>query len=122
MSVTGNLPINNINTNSTTAYFNNFFNPNFTISQNVDDTIVGYFQSVTGNKESGAALAASVIYTAQTQGIDPMTILDEFRKLNKNELNAYLTMFLNLNRVNTSLLGLSNSPQLNKYIARSILA
>ena len=53
---------------------------------------------------------------------NPITILDEFRKLNKNELNAYLTMFLNLNRVGTSLLGLSNSPQLNKYIARSILA
>lgn len=122
MSVTGNLPISNINTNSTTAYFNNFFTPDYTISQNVDDTIVGYFQTITGNKESGTALAASVIYTAQTQGIDPITILDEFRKLNKNELNAYLTMFLNLNRVGTSLLGLSNSPQLNKYIARSILA
>jgi hypothetical protein len=122
MSVTGNLPFNNINTNSTTAYFNNFFKPNFTVSQNVDDAIVGYFQTMTGNKESGAALAASVIYTAQTQDIDPILLLDEFRKLNKNELNAYLTMFLNLNRVSTSLLGLSNSPQLNKYIARSILA
>ena len=121
MSVTGNLPPS-VDTNSTTTYFNNFFNPNFTIGQNADDAIVGYFQTITGNKESGAALAASVIYTAQTQGIDPMTILDEFRKLNKNELNAYLTMFLNLNRVSTSLLGLSNSPQLNKYIARSILA
>ena len=62
MSVTGNLPFNNINTNSTTAYFNNFFKPNFTVSQNVDDAIVGYFQTMTGNKESGAALAASVIY------------------------------------------------------------
>ena len=122
MSATGNLPLNNINTNSTTAYFNNFFKPNFTVSQNVDDAVVGYFQTVTGNKESGLALSAAVIYTAQTQGIDPITILDEFRKLNKNELNAYLTMFLNLNRVGTSLLGLSNSPQLNKYIARAILA
>ena len=121
MSTTGNLP-SNINTNSTTTYFNNFFKPNYTISQDVDDAIVGYFQTITGNRESGTALSAAVIYTAQTQGIDPITILDEFRKLNKNELNAYLTMFLNLNRVGTSLLGLSNSPQPNKYIARSILA
>jgi len=120
MSVTGNLPLST-NTNSTTIYFNNFFKPDYTISQNVDDTIVGYFQTITGNKDSGAALAASVIYTAQTQDIDPMTIIDEFRKLKPNELNAYLTMFLNLNRVGTSLLGLSNSPQLNKYIKRAIL-
>lgn len=120
MSVSGNLPLSTT-TNSTTTYFNNFFKPDYTISQNADDTIVGYFQSITGNKDSGAALAAAVIYTAQTQGIDPVTILDEFRKLKPNELNAYLTMFLNLNRVGTSLLGLSNSPQLNKYIARAIL-
>ena len=39
-----------------------------------------------------------------------------------NEVNAYLTMFLNLNRVGTSLLGLSNSPQVSPYISRAILA
>lgn len=121
MAVNGNLP-SNTNTNSTTTYFNNFFNPEYRISQNIDDTIIGYFQTITGNRDSGTALAASVLYTAQTQGIDPMAIIDEFRKLKPNELNAYLTMFLNLNRVSTSLLGLSNSPQLNKYIARAILA
>lgn len=121
MSVTGNLP-SNINTNSTTDYFNNFFKPEYTISQNANDAMVGYFQTITGNQDSGLALASAVTYTAQTQGIDPITMLDEFRKLNKNELNAYLTMFLNLNRVSTSLLGLSNSPQMNKYIARAILA
>lgn len=39
-----------------------------------------------------------------------------------NELDAYLTMFLNLNRVGTSLLGISNSPQVSPYISRAILA
>jgi len=48
-------------------------------------------------------------------------LIDEFRKLKPNELNAYLTMFLNFNRASTSLLGLSNSPQTNKYIQRAIL-
>ena len=38
------------------------------------------------------------------------------------ELDAYLTVFLNLNRVGTSLLGLSNSPRTGKYIQRTILA
>ena len=121
MSTTGNLPPT-ANMNSTTDYFNNFFKPGFTISQNVDDTVIGYFQTITGDRDSGITLASTVIYTAQSQGLDPMAIIDEFRKLKPNELNAYLTMFLNLNRANTSLLGLSNSPQLNKYIARSILA
>lgn len=39
-----------------------------------------------------------------------------------SELDAYLTMLLNLNRVGTSLLGLSNSPRTGKYIERTILA
>ncbi len=39
-----------------------------------------------------------------------------------SELNAYLTMFLNLNRVPTSLLGLSNSPQTSPFVQRTILA
>jgi hypothetical protein len=41
---------------------------------------------------------------------------------NLSELDAYLTMLLNLNRVGTSLLGLSNSPRTGKYIERTILA
>jgi hypothetical protein len=41
---------------------------------------------------------------------------------NLSELDAYLTMLLNLNRVGTSLLGLSNSPRTGKYIQRTILA
>lgn len=41
---------------------------------------------------------------------------------NLSELDAYLTMLLNLNRAGTSLLGLSNSPRTGKYIQRTILA
>jgi hypothetical protein len=41
---------------------------------------------------------------------------------NLSELDAYLTMLLNLNRVGTSLLGLTNSPRTSKYIQRTILA
>jgi hypothetical protein len=41
---------------------------------------------------------------------------------NISEINTYLTMFLNLNRSGTSLLGLSNSPLTSKYVTRTILA
>lgn len=41
---------------------------------------------------------------------------------NLSELDAYLTMLLNLNRAGTSLLGLNNSPRTGKYIERTILA
>ena len=38
------------------------------------------------------------------------------------ELDAYLVMLLNLNRVGTSLLGISNSPRTSPYVERMILA
>jgi len=36
---------------------------------------------VTGDVDSGKALAATVIYTALSQGLDPMSLVDEFKKL-----------------------------------------
>jgi hypothetical protein len=212
MATNGNLPPNN-NVNSTTEYFNNYFTERFTTSPNINDAIVGYFQSVTGDVDSGKALAATVIYTALSQGLEPMALVDEFKKLKagrqtevktpidansivdswtsydsiythkdqyeigqlfyasttnifyrsnldqlneavqiqiaanykrekvnlgngqydynyfyitytqeQDELTPYLTVLLNQSRVNTSLLGISNNPQVNKYIQRSILA
>ena len=119
--VTGNLPPST-STNKTTQYFNNFFTNGYSVSSDIDDAVIGYFQTITGDKDSGRTLASVVLYTSLSQGLDPMVMVDEFRKLQPNELNAYLTMFLNSNRVNTSLLGINNSPVANKYITRTILA
>lgn len=149
----GNLPA--AESNVTTEYFNNFFAADFTVTQNVDDAVIAYFESITNNKETAKVLASTVLYTAISQGIEPMSVIEELRNLqlknratenlqlnyvertnenldlyakpgpsrrsNLSELDAYLTMFLNLNRVGTSLLGISNQPQTNKYIQRAIL-
>lgn len=77
--VTGNLPPSQ-DINSTTEYFNNYFTDRFTGAP-THDAVIGYFQKVTGSLESGKLLAATIIYTAQTQGIDPMELVDEFKKL-----------------------------------------
>ena len=102
-------------------YFNNFFSPTFKVDSNVDAAVISYFESVTDNKESAKILASTVIYTAYTRNIDPMAVLKEFTSLPKGELNQYLTMFLNLQRVGTSFLGTSNQPISNKYVHRAIL-
>lgn len=241
MAINGNLP--DSNQNPTTAYFNNFFVPVAGVTPGMNDTVIAYFQGITGDVDSGKTLASAVIYTAVQQGVDPVDIVTQLKKLSdKNklsspqystrtdsgaqdesvfvpgpkgtiancrvtlgnaiitsnnsvstvsvgatiagngtdtsrkvtvlnvdvinktltlsssgtanvtnttlsytnpdtwttgdkqyakpgpstayigisELDAYLTMFLNLNRVGTSLLGLSNSPQTSKYITRAI--
>lgn len=120
--VTGNLPLESTaDTNKTTRFFNNYFTQQFSTSPNVNDAVVGYFESITGSKENAVNLAASVLFTAQSQGVKPMEIIDQFRNLGPQELNAYLAMFLNLNRVSTSLLGISTGAQPNQYVQRAIL-
>lgn len=112
-----------INLDTTTdvdKYFNNFFKQTIDISPLQNDAIVSFFETVTDNRESAVALASAVIYTSKQQQADPMQILDEFKKLNKGQLNAYLCMFLNLNRIGTSLLGVNTTPVKSKYVERSI--
>lgn len=169
MAVYGNLP--NIKTTLNEKYFNNYYSEKINISAGVNDSVVAFFQSITGNRDTGLNLAAAVIYTASQQNIDPVEIVNMLEKKRKknlqqqpefyegqtnqtnqdtyvyneqtgtwstgtskvkpgpsapynqlNEIDAYLTMFLNLNRVGTSLLGISNSPQTSFYVKRLILA
>ena len=97
-----------------TQYFNNYFTKPTTVSSNQNDAVTAYFETVTGgNKQSAAVLASTVVYTALAQGLDPMSIVQQFQALKPGELNLYLAMFLNLNRVGTSLVGVNNSPVQN---------
>jgi hypothetical protein len=81
---TGNLP-QTTDVNSTTTYFNNYFTDRFTTSPNINDAVVGYFQSVTGDVDTGKTLAATIIYTALSQGLDPMSLVDEFKRMSSGK-------------------------------------
>jgi hypothetical protein len=115
----------NINVNSpqdTQSYFNNFYSSKLTVSQNVDDAVIGFFENISESKEGARAIAGSIISTALSQGLDAMEVIKNFSDIPPAELNAYTAMFLNLNRVGTSYLGITNAPYTNKYVKRLIIA
>ena len=93
------------------AYFNNFYQPKLSIPADSDSAIQSYFEEITGDRESARLLTTAVIYTSLSQGNNPLSVLADFKKIRPGELNLYLATFLNLNRVNTSLLGVSNKPK-----------
>ena len=113
--------LNTTNTNSTTKYFNNFFEPVYSISTDTNDLIVSYFQEQTGNLESAKLLAQAVYDTALSQREDPLAVLDQFRALPQGELNAFLALYLNISGVPTSLLGVQNTPKTNQLVTRTII-
>jgi hypothetical protein len=103
-------------------FFNNYFQPTLNTTTDVDAAIQSYFETVTGDTESARLITAAVVYTSLAQNNNPMSVLADFKKLPIGEIDAYLAAFLNLNRVNTSLLGLVNQPKANFFVQRSILA
>ena len=105
----------------TTAYFNNYFLPPLDISQEVNDTILGYFEQQTGNIESAKILVQTVIETAQQQREDPLQVLDKFMKLPMGDLNIILALYLNNSRINTSYLGVKTTPQEDTYVTRTVI-
>lgn len=119
---------NNLNTVSTrtdlnsgaSKFFNNFYQPNFTTSSNIDSAIIAYFERIADSSQSARIMASAVIYTAMTQNLDPMSIIAEFKNMTTEEMNSYVTLFLNLNRVGTSYLGIHNKPTTGKYVQRLI--
>ena len=112
---------NAINPPVVDKFFNNYFEFPISVSSNVDAALVAHFELIAENKESARALASAVIYTAIKQGINPMNVLDEFRKIPLGDLNTYTALFLNFERIGTSFLGIKNRPQQNKYVTRAIL-
>jgi len=122
MTTSSNLSQVNLNPLSDeSSYFNNYFLPNYTVSSEVDAATVSFFETMTNDKTSAKILASAVIFTSLSQNIDPMSTLKEFSTIPANKLNAYIAMFLNLNRIGTSILGVNNQQTVSKYIQRCIL-
>lgn len=101
-------------------YFNNFYSDDFSVGDR-NDAVIAYFETYTGNEVAGKNLAAAVLYTARAQNIDPMTIIGEFQKLPRGQINNYLAALLNINRVPTSSIAVRGTTRTNNYVTRTIL-
>ena len=120
---------NNLETSSIRAdlnatadkFFNNIYKPNFSLSQNINDAVVAHFMKMTDNEESAKLIASAVIFTSLAQGVNPIETIDRFSTMNQEDFKRYVSMFLNLNRVNTSYLGLGGTARMSKYVTRCIL-
>lgn len=102
-------------------YFNNIFKNTIALTGDVVEAVETFFEIITKNRASAKVLASAIIVTAKSQNQDPLTLVQEFKKLNPGQINAYLATYLNLNRIPTSLLGTVNKPPVNQFVERTIL-
>jgi hypothetical protein len=107
-------------TDNPNKYFNNLYSVNMSTGPG-NDAILAFVESYVPNKQAAKNLAASILYTAMAQEINPMKVLEDFMKVPKGQLNSYIAAFLNINRVPTSSLGIRRGTTTSPFVARSVL-
>lgn len=107
--MTTNLPANYKTVSSAPSeenYFKRFYDKNTQVDPAKFDAVVSFFESRTKDITSARALASSLIEISASVGVDPMIILDDFKKYQENEsFQAALIGLFNSTRKNTSKLG-----------------
>lgn len=120
-----NLPLAGQNTNndaSVNGFYTGYYKADIPVSGAVYDAILTFFLRRTkGDRTAAEALASSVMVIALNRGIEPMAIIDDFKRLKDDAaFKAAIVSFLNSDRRPTSKLGYASIPTVNGYVSRNI--
>lgn len=123
--MSNNLPTNpgqSNNISDTDAYFKGYYQTTLPVSGQQYDAVLTFFlKKTSGNRSAAEALTASIMSIAQSRGIDPISIVDEFKQYQDNDnFKAALLALLNSDRRPTSKLGYSVVPVANPSVVRNI--
>jgi hypothetical protein len=119
---TTNLPTQQATNPTEYNYFNSYYQTQAPISGPKYDAVYTFFLSRTNNnKDAARSLTASLLEIAYSSGVDPMLILDDFKKYNKNEsFKLALIGLFNGTRRNTSKIGFATQPTPTPQVSRNI--
>ena len=111
----------NPNTDLTVRIFDSFYDYDVNIPAEEYDVVHTYFLSVMTTRQAAGNFTVSLFRVAETTGINPLTLLDEFQGQNGINLSASLAYYLNAIRSAATLLGVGVAMVPNVYQARNVL-
>jgi len=111
----------NPKTDLTVRLFDEFYKRELVIDSNVYDTVLSFFTSIFADGDAAQNFTLSVFTISEDSGTPVETLLSELSKQNKIQITATLAYYLNNQRSNATLLGITNTPIPNQYTARNIL-
>lgn len=111
----------NPGTDPTVRAFDEFYNRELVIDGNAYDVVYSFFSSIFDDKFAAKNFTLSVFQISEDTGESVETILGQLRDQNQVQITATLAYYLNSNRSNTTLLGITNTATPNQYVARNIL-
>lgn len=102
-------------------YFENYYNRDVPVDGEKFDAVVAFFESKTQNTGSARALATALLEISKNIDIDPMIVIDDFKKYQDNEsFQAALIGLFNSSRRNTSKLGYAPAKTPAAVVARNV--
>ena len=111
----------NPGTDPTVRAFDDFYQRELVIDQNQYDTVYSFFASIFASKDQAENFTLSVFQISEDNGESVENILSQLRNQNTIQITATLAYYLNNQRSNTTLLGITSISTPNQYTARNIL-
>jgi hypothetical protein len=111
----------NPNVDLTVRVFDQFYSYDTNVPAAEYDIVYSYFLTVMSTRQAAGNFTVSLFRVAETTGINPLTLLDEFKGQNGINLSASLANNLNASRSAATLLGVGVAVVPNFYQARNVL-
>ena len=111
----------NPGTDPTIRAFDEFYNRELVIDANQYDVVYSFLSKIFTDEFAAKNFTLSVFQISEDTGESVETIISQLRNQNTLQVTATLAYYLNNNRSNTTLLGVSNTVTPNQYVARNIL-
>jgi hypothetical protein len=111
----------NPGTDPTVRAFDEFYNRELVIDQNDYDNVYSFFASIFASAEQAENFTLGVFQIQEDSGTPVEELLNELSKQNQTQITATLAYYLNNQRSNTTLLGVTTITTPNQYTARNIL-
>ncbi len=105
----------------TVKIFDDFYGFNLVINGGEYDVVHSYFVGVCSTKQIADNFTVYLFRISQETDIPVLTLLNYIKGLEKMEMNAVITYYLNTFKSKTTLYGFGVIPQPNYPVARNIL-
>jgi hypothetical protein len=118
---TGSVNYSNQNIDQTVRIFDQFYNYDVNVPAAEYDVVNSYFVKTMKNKQAAGNFTVSLFRIAESTGVPPLTLLQEFQGTNGVNLNVTLAYYLNQIRSLATLLGVGVPVTPNAYAVRNVI-
>jgi len=112
---------NNLPTEITTEFFNNFYNLEISYNPSEVDAVIGYFLKRGFEKVSAINTASVLLQQAKIDDLNVQQLLDTLKGVTDVQLSLIVAQILNFNRSKTSVLGFRDNVNQELFEQRNVV-